>query len=317
MEKYPKVLPLAVIKQLDLLTKGTFYLQEKIDGSQFRFGIDSSGNMVFGSKSVEYGDIRPVEKMFSVAVESATAALIRYKEMLNNKDLACDTVFYAEYLKAPKHNTLKYDRVPLGNLMVFDCQYHGRWMSPDGLRALAGSMGLEAIPTYLSTDSFPIIADVKQLLEKQAPVLGGSFIEGVVIKNYDMIVPIQQQVRPLMYKYVRDDFRELNQKNWKEQPGKKPIIDEIDSLFNKQAIFLKAVQHLQEDGKYTGQLKDIATLIPLIHDDLNKEYKPEITKMLWEYYEREIKNSIIRGLPQFYKDYLYKKAEEALNEKTE
>ena len=99
-------------------SKGKFIIEEKVDGSQFRFGIDGTGNFMAGSKNINYGGENQPDKSFNKIYEEMKMKLTYlYKtgefSFLEPNDFI---VFYGEYLRSPKHNALKYDRVPKGNL---------------------------------------------------------------------------------------------------------------------------------------------------------------------------------------------------------
>src|ERR1043165_2665980 len=92
-------------------------IEEKIDGSQFSFGMyeDKTGRFLelrCRSKGAEINTFAP-EKMFSKAVE--TAQSVKEKLMLN-------WTYRCEFLGRPKHNVLAYDREPKGSLVLFDVE---------------------------------------------------------------------------------------------------------------------------------------------------------------------------------------------------
>jgi len=80
---------------------------EKIDGSQFAFGR-VNGELYLRSKGAQLYTENP-EKMFAEAIAYVGQIQDRLPEGM---------IFYAEYLKKPKHNTLKYERVPKNHLML-------------------------------------------------------------------------------------------------------------------------------------------------------------------------------------------------------
>ena len=81
---------------------------EKIDGSQFVFGR-VKGELYMRSKGQQLYIDNP-EKMFREGMEYVASIEDRLPD---------DTIFYCEYLKKPKHNTLAYERVPKNHLMLF------------------------------------------------------------------------------------------------------------------------------------------------------------------------------------------------------
>ena len=81
---------------------------EKIDGSQFSFGILNS-QLFCRSKGVQQ-QIDCPDKLFIQATEYVKS--IEYK-------LPNNIIFYGEYLKNPHHNTLTYDRIPKNHIILF------------------------------------------------------------------------------------------------------------------------------------------------------------------------------------------------------
>lgn len=304
--KYPKIIAEKYLSEFDLTPKGFFYVEEKYDGSQFRFGVEH-GKRWFGSKSVTFSDMQPSNKSFAKAVENANKGLDKIE--LDEKK---DYVFFGEYLEKPKHNTLTYDRVPLNNIVLFDILIDNKYQVPDDVIATASAMELEPVSLIKRFRVFPPYKEITQLI-KRVSTLGGSEIEGAVIKNYDILIEVNGSIRPLLYKIVRDDFKELNNKEWNKQPKTSNALDAIEKTFNKEAIFRKAVQHLNDDGEATGELKDIGKLIPLVYEDLEKEYMPVVKEILYKHFEKDIQRTLVRGLPEYYKEYLYKKMESAIN----
>ena len=96
---YTKILSLGS-KYTENAMVGEVILQEKVDGSQFRFGIDTHGNFVVGSKSVEFNLEKP-EKLFLKGIEYVVSIRDRVQQF------GPDSYFYAEFLEKPKHNVLK------------------------------------------------------------------------------------------------------------------------------------------------------------------------------------------------------------------
>src|SRR5260221_11325049 len=110
-------------KAIAELLKVPVYVEEKVDGSQFSFGLietsefeQSRGEEPFKlrvrSKGVEMVVYAP-DKMFSRAVDTVKGLKDR---------LHPGWTYRCEYLRAPKHNALVYDRTPRNYLIVFDIE---------------------------------------------------------------------------------------------------------------------------------------------------------------------------------------------------
>lgn len=310
--RYPKVLHEDIISKAGLTrAKGKFVIQEKYDGSQFRFGI-KDGKRWFGSKSVDFTDVRPVDKMFKLAVEKANEAIDTFEKTRGK--INSDITFFAEYISKPKHNTLTYDHVPTNHFVLFDVFFNtlNCWGFPEEVIKYAESLNVDYARKFMEISNFPTLDIVNNLLINTSS-LGGTTIEGVVIKNYSILVEINGQARPLFYKYVRNEFKELNNKEWNNHPDKQSVANVVTDTVNREAVFRKAVQHLEESGNALGDMKDMKELISSVYDDLEQEYKDAIAEKLYRKFEKDIKNQIVHGLPEYYKEYLFKKMEQTLN----
>jgi hypothetical protein len=142
---YPSIFNLGHRAVRDLLTV-PHVIEEKVDGSQFSFGllpvVEPEGALMrevpgvyelkVRSKGAVMNPDAP-EKMFTKAVESV-------KERLHL--LTPGWTYRGEYLAKPKHNTLCYDRVPTGHVILFDVSTgDGEWLGPAEKRSEAERSG--------------------------------------------------------------------------------------------------------------------------------------------------------------------------------
>lgn len=297
---YPKILQLGALRT-EKIFEGKVVIQEKIDGSQFRFGINEDGELVLGSRRRKIGD-KP-DKMFNKGVE--------YVKSLNLKLQYKNTYFYAEYLNRPKHNTLKYERTPKNNLVLLDVSVQGKWQDISQLGAWAEFLDIELIPIlyfgltkHWHGDKTDII---KKYLEKES-FLGGETIEGVVIKNYNETVELGGKVFPLFCKYTSDKFKERNMGSGKVKD--RWTIEKYTETFKTDARWIKAIHRLRDEGKLENSPKDIGMLIREIIADIKEEELENIKKEL----EHKVLGKLIRrimitatkGFADFYKEYLLK-----------
>ena len=118
-EKYCKILQLGDNAIKDIF-EGSWVVEEKIDGSNFRFGIDKNNNRFFGSKEVNYSEERPVDKMFVNAVKNASECLDLAVEKIREKYPDQEIEFFTEYLSSIQQNSLTYSTVPEKNLVLLD-----------------------------------------------------------------------------------------------------------------------------------------------------------------------------------------------------
>ena len=137
---FPKIFTLGTSYVKDIFNEEV-EISEKIDGSQFAFGR-INGNVVLRSKG---------RQMF---LESPDQMFLEACMFVNsNSHLFPDgIVFYTEYLKKPKHNTLKYDRIPKNHLMLFAVMHISQTFKPN-LSEYADLFGKREIRLRLLPDN--------------------------------------------------------------------------------------------------------------------------------------------------------------------
>jgi len=295
---YPKIYNLGHPAIADLFADPVI-VEEKVDGSQFSFGMifDAQENvhrLRVRSRGAEL-NIEAPDKMFAagVAVAQELAPI-----------LAPGWTYRCEYLAKPKHNTLAYDRIPAKHLILFDVATGPEeYLSRRGKEEAAASLGLEVVPLIFddSVDGF----DVFRSFLGRTSILGGQKIEGVVVKNY---VRFGRDAKPLMGKFVSESFREAHGADWKERhPGYKDIVQRIVEKYRTPARWMKAVQHLREAGALLDDPKDIGNLFREVHRDFDEECREAATATLYGWAEANIKRGVTAGLAEWYKDELLKK----------
>jgi len=272
-------------------------ITEKIDGSQFSFGI-FKGVIKCKSKNQHINMDAGVSDlgMFRKAVETV-------REIA---DMLTDGYTYrAEYLQKPKHNVLAYDRVPDRNLIIFDiARGHEDYLGHKEMEAESSYIGLECVPLIycgkiVDADSFV------QFLERDS-ILGGQKIEGVVAKNYDRF---GNDGKILMAKYVSPKFKEIHNKDYKEKnPSGLDILGVLGAKYHSEARFAKAVQHLREEGLLIDEPKDIGILIEEVRRDILEECGADIMNDLFKWAWKRLGKSVIAGFPEWYKNLLLENA---------
>lgn len=256
--------------------------QEKIDGSQFSFGL-VDGELRFRSRRVEVFGNAP--GMFDKAVE----AVERIASVLKP-----GWTYRGEYLRSPKHNTIAYDRTPKNHIILFDIDRgHCDYLTPDEAARFARAMGFEYVRTWMTAEPF----DDNWLTETSA--LGGALVEGVVIKDY---ASIGADGKVSMAKVVRKSFVEVHKKEWKDKhPGKKDIVGSVIDQYRSEARWQKAVQHLAEAGELVNAPQDIGRLLEEAQRDIDAECAEEIKELLWQANRKAILRGCVKGLPDWYK----------------
>jgi RNA ligase-like protein len=292
---YSQIFHLGHAAVADLL-KGPVYVEEKIDGSQFAFGIDEEGTLRVRSKGCEMVVDAP-EKMFSLAVETVK----RLKPLLHP-----GWTYRCEYLRSPKHNVLIYSRIPKDHLIIFDVEtnecefldYPSKWEE-------AKRLGLEVVP-LLWGGPIETVEQFRDFLQIDS-VLGGQKIEGVVVKpdGYNLF---GKDKKVLMGKFVSEAFKETHAHVWKQgNPGTKDIIERIISKYATPARWQKAVIHLREKGLITNAPQDIPLIMKEVIADTLLDSSLDIQQELLDYAWPHVQRGLTRGLPEWWKETLLKK----------
>jgi hypothetical protein len=274
------------------LFDGEVQIEEKVDGSQFSFGT-LDGEILCKSKNVRFAPDM-ANKMFNKAVN--TVLEITHK-------LHDGWQYRCEYLQNPKHNTLCYERVPEKYLILFDINTGlEEYMSYEDKKAEAERIGLECVP-LLYRGVVSTYDQFKQYL-KLTSVLGGCKVEGVVIKNYKQFT---KDKKVAMGKYVSESFQEIHSGDWrKRNPTRKDILGELVLKYKTPARWMKAVQHLKENGEYQGSMRDIPALMKEVNQDILKECGDEIKEKLFNHFWKGLSRDLTKGLPEWYKEELAK-----------
>jgi hypothetical protein len=283
-------------------------IEEKIDGSQFSFGV-RDGVLFCNSHHCQLN------------IDSAGMFQPACDYVKTIKDRLVDGWTYrGEFLAKPHHNVLQYTRIPQNHIILFDIDtgiedYITNRKDTYILdkKEIAFTLGLECVPMigysimdnqfcpipYLWTES-----DLKRFLNLES-CLGGTTIEGVVIKNY---FRFGIDGHCLMGKYVSDKFKEMAQRHQKKvNPSNKDTIEEIGSELCVEARWLKAVQALREQNLLEDAPQDIGKLLKQVNTDIMAECSDYIKERLYSMARRKILQRATRGLPMWYKEELLKK----------
>lgn len=285
IRSYPKVWNLGH-PALEGLRDGPVSVEEKVDGSQFSFGV-IEGVLCCRSKNQQI--VLDAPQMFDKAVETV-------RERAGQ--LTPGWVYRAEYLAKPKHNTLAYERVPTDHLVVFDIETSpSAFLAPDARDDEADRLDLDRVPRmhYGALDSLDL---VDELLKRDA-YLGGCKVEGIVVKNH---ARFGRDGKALMGKHVSEAFKEKHGKEWKKSnPNSGDIVQTLIDQYQAEARWEKAVQHLRERGALEGSPRDIGALIKEAQADIAAECEDEIKEALWQWARGKVTRGAVRGLPEWYK----------------
>lgn len=298
---FPKIFSIG-IEYIRNIFSDDVEITEKIDGSQFVFG-KLNGELFIRSKGKEMVLDAP-EKMFDLAVDF----IKRYSNRIPD-----NYIFYCEYMRTPHHNILSYTRIPKNNLILFgvstlSMKFENEYWK---LENYADNLGIDVVPCIFKgrVESADFLLT---LLEKES-ILGGTKIEGVVVKNYNRQLWLGDIVIPIMCgKFVSENFKEVHKRDWgKEHSPKGTWLTYIEE-FRTEPRWLKAIQHLKEKGELELSPRDIGKLIKEIQRDIQEEEKENIKEFLWKNFGDNVLRKSISGFPEWYKEYIMKKSFEKL-----
>lgn len=288
---FPKIFALGKAEVIDILN-GDIEVTEKVDGSQIGFGR-VGGELIARSKGAQIFLDAP-EKMFA---EAAT--------VIGGMSVEEGWFYYGEYLKSPKHNVLRYGRVPKNHIALFGAVApDGRFVSDHGsLCDIARRLDVDAVPLIYSGPGRDVTMETLKTWLGTESMLGGSLVEGVVLKNYATGMWLGGQYIPIMSaKFVSEAFKETHRKDWKkENTGKGQLLTMLDE-YRSPARWQKSVQRLREMGECDDSPRDIGRLIKLIQDDIEAEEKEEIKGKLWAIFRGDVMRSALQGFPDWYKE---------------
>jgi hypothetical protein len=265
-------------------------VEEKIDGSQFSFGV-IDGELMARSKGKHLVLDEP-DKMFGPAVDVVRALASK---------LTPNWVYRGEYLQRPRHNTLGYERIPAQHIAIFDIASGlEEYLSADQKRVEAERLGLEVVPLmYLGR--VESAEQVGQFLTHTS-FLGGPRVEGVVVKNY---LRFTKDKHIMMGKFVSEAFKEQHAESWrKANPTRGDIVQQIIERFRTEPRWRKAVQHIRERGELTDSPRDIGPLLREVGTDIHSELADEIKELLFKHAWPQIQRGVTAGLPEWYKKVL-------------
>lgn len=294
ISSYPKVLALGKYANVDW----PYYVEEKLDGSQISFGV-IDGELEIRSKGAQIL-LKDVPELFAPTVSTICKAYADGK-------LTEGWIYRGEAIKSNRHNVLTYDRIPKGNLVLFDIQEYGKFLSRIELVNHVADLGCE-VTSLLYRSIIPLtLEDLNDLLNTES-MLEGVKVEGVVFKPTERDKVFGPH-GPLIVKYVSEKFKEKMTKIWgAPRQAKKDIVQLIASSVSTEARWRKAVQHLEEEGNLEFQPRDIPKVIAAVQADILDEEVDYIRDKLWEAYRNDVLKASARGIATWYKDRLVEEA---------
>lgn len=264
--KYKKIKQLGNEENEDIFKNGNdlIYIQEKVDGGNFRFYINEKGVLIFGSRTQQItsneGEDDNVNKNF-------VRCLNHVREKLNGKHLEQyrGKIFYGECMV--KH-TIEYDwenTPPFIGFDIVDIET-GEFLEIGEMYDIYKTLDLETVPLIKAVRA----KDIKEFTDEDVPkskYYSGQ-AEGVVFKNHS---------KQIYAKYVRKKFKEKN----KEVFGGNKKHAETDeeyfiAVYCTNARIEKCIWKLIDEGSNL-ELRMMPLLIKKVYKDVWEEHWDEIT----------------------------------------
>jgi len=183
MKKFDKIPRLG--KATGILGGGSLWIEEKMDGANFRFSLQDD-RIIFGSKNVEYNNDYDVDKTFRHAIEFVRERVSAGMIGLLEYHMDTDLVFFGEAMH--KH-IMEYDP-DIPSFLGFDV-YHveeERFIDPRKAHDSFYFLGLPTVPVIerkLPVEEFSPKTFEFPESNYLDPDSDGPKIEGIIIKNLE------------------------------------------------------------------------------------------------------------------------------------
>lgn len=284
---YPKIFSVSH-KTVQDVFREPVCVTEKMDGSQFNFGVREDGKLIARSRGAEIDVENPI-KTFELAVRTVL-------ELAHTGKLKPGRMYHAEAITKPKQNVLLYARIPMGGLVLFDISNTltpGDYVAYPHMVNIAKQLDLEVVPCLHYGEVYSA-KELEHFLEIDS-FLGGTKLEGIVIKNYKRF---GRDGHPIFAKMIRPEYREAHKMEWKAGPN---VRKQLIKALATEARWQKAVQHMAELDLLVNAPQDIGPLLREINQDLLLEETDRIKDKLFNAYWKEISRGVCRGFPEWYK----------------
>lgn len=287
-----------------------YYVQEKIDGMQFRacFNFDTK-EIIYGSHNVTFDETMKTSEKWAPAVKSVNNAISLLLERIKLYSSAYEGLeeitLFMEYLPKLRTNKIKYERIPHNNLVLFDIVFVYAdkmvWVGPKEIDKYALEMKLEPIKTFRIYTDAPTDEKLENLMKTEVSALGNIKPEGFVVKSaYYSYYPDVDRTEPYAYKWVRDSFKEYKPNDWKNELPENEN-DAIMKLLNKEAVIDKTIMRAEESGELKGNMTDMKLIVKSLMKEFEDEYDNYLKDKIYDLYRWKIVKSITDDLAYIYK----------------
>ena len=262
--KYFKIKQLGHKDNLLIFANGhdDIVLEEKIDGSNFRFMIKDK-KLILGSRTQELNENRQEEKNWKRCCDFIKKTVKPYKKYEG-------LIFYGELCR---RHTVGYDFEKMPPFLGFDIYdvKNKKFLDYTLAKDIFMHMGIDFVPIIKVVKAGEVAAFTDDDVPKSMYYEGKA--EGVVLKNYSA---------QIFAKHVREEFKEDNKKAF----GGTPKYEETDSgllmaRYCTNARIEKIVYKLEQDG-HCIQMEMMKLLPKLVYEDIIEE---EWRSMLFGHYK--------------------------------
>lgn len=244
--KYPKVKTLGSKENVGIWA-GKVYVEEKIDGANFRFGILDDVFRI-GSRNVDLTNVNPKDypKRFRPAIMYAM-------EIKDN--LEPNMIYFAE---ATIPHSIQYDFSKMPPIIGFDIYdaVKCRFLNYDEKIKLFEKADIEVVPLVKVLNDMPTKDELENIIPMSKFYDGSA--EGVVFKNYE--AQIFAKLVSEKFKEVRKDVFGRTKKEMKDD-----TVKFVEYAFSPARIE-KKIYELMDEG-YTLDMRMMKSLIDRVVED--------------------------------------------------
>lgn len=270
--KYPKIKRLGDKDTSKLFENqdDIIYMEEKVDGANFRFMPTEDGRIIFGSHNQSIGD--STKDLNSFQQKSNWSSCVNYiLNTIKDKDITkySGYIFYGECCIP---HSIKYDWDTIPPFIAYDIMKDDIFLSYDEKCEIFNEFGFQIIKLVDKKSVNEI--QLKEFTDSDVPqsTYGSVQAEGVVFKNY------RTQV---FLKFVCTKFKEVNKNKFGE--SKKYCENDNDKLIATYCTNARIDKHifkLVDDGNEL-EMKLMQYLPNIIWNDIVEECAADILNENW------------------------------------
>ncbi|QPB44377.1 hypothetical protein [Medusavirus stheno T3] len=289
----------------DGTTNYKWFIEEKVDGSQLSFQKKEDDGQV---------EFRNREKVIPVAAHdrpcyaNAIAAISRIAAELNPA-----YTYHGEAVCKRRHNVVQYLGTPLKFWICFGIYDGVRHLDRAELEHECRRLGLECVQVLYANqdpDAREPTAKAQELVQAieaghLQSCLGGSVLEGIVVKHNNAWFSKSACFRRVQLKHVTAQFKECHSSKQPpllgyDQASLFAYLEQLGRNFAVQAVYQKALQHIRENPSLDAKaITNVHALRRHVEQDIRKERKRDISEALYEAFVGEILKHATAGIEKW------------------